>query len=668
MNCPRCGASVSSATIACPHCHLDLVVFRSIGEIRTALHLACEHLDRVAIQLQQLESNLAPAKSRIDGDLFEVQPPSVDVAMPTPGADRGVEEPAPGVEPPMAFPAGARAEPPPFRPPEIGPHRAAEYAPHRPTFADSREAEVRLGQKWLLIVGIVITVLAVGYFLKYSFDRNWVGPAGRVALAYLAGVLMLGVGEGLRRRSFDTFGLYLIGGGIAVLYFASYAAFQIYQLIQQPVAFALMAMVTAFAGLLSLVYDVKWLAVLGIIGGFVTPVVLSTGVDNQIALMTYMAILNAGILAIAGFKQWHLLNYLGLTFTWLLFSAWFVRHYAESKFWTTTVYLNLFFLIYALVPFVYYFVRIRAERVAGFAITLPNSFIAFGYSYTTIYRHFRLEYVGVATVAYAALFFAMASYLHRKNRENVDAFILLIAKGLLFLVITVPILFSEHWITVFWAALGVVLLWAALRLTDARLRGGAVVLLLIAVGKLLLYDYAFVFRLQFPDLYILDGFRNMVVERWATGALCAGVLYRAGRMLTAAGLAHRDWRENLPGFFFALFGVLLFVLLNLETAAFFHEFVPGARFASISVLWALFAAAMMALGFARNLVVLRGCAIGLFAAVVFKVFARDMANVETPYRILSFLIVGLMLVVASYWYHRFAARILADPGKERGPA
>ena len=66
----------------------------------------------------------------------------------------------------------------------------------------------------------------------------------------------------------------------------------------------------------------------------------------------------------------------------------------------------------------------------------------------------------------------------------------------------------------------------------------------------------------------------------------------------------------------------------------------------------------MILGFARNVAMLRRAAIGLFAATVLKVFIRDMANVETPYRILSFLVVGLLLVAASYLYHRFSSRIL----------
>ncbi|MGB2987083.1 MAG: DUF2339 domain-containing protein, partial [Phycisphaerae bacterium] len=524
-------------------------------------------------------------------------------------------------------------------------------------------AEVRLGQKWLLIAGLVITVLAVGYFLKYSFDRNWVGPAGRVSLAYLAGVAMLSIGEFCRRKKFELFGLYLLGGGIAVLYFASYAAFQIYHLIGQLPAFGLMALVTALAGLLSLFYDTKWLAVLGIIGGLLTPVVLSTGTDNQIALMAYMAILNGGILSIAAFKQWHLLNYLGLTFTWMLFSAWYVRHYADPKFWTTTVFLNLFFLTYAVVPFAYYFVRKGQQQVTGFGITIPNAFIAFGFSFVTIRGYSSLQWVSVVSVAYAAVFLGMATYLHRRNRENLDAFILLLAKGLLFLVITVPILFSEHWITVFWSAQGVVLLWAALRLSDTRLRYGAIVLLLVAAAKLVFYDYPVVFELRVLDMFYRDGFTVAMLERWVTIILALGVLFRAAQMFKAAGFDRGTWDENLSAQSLGLFGILLFVAMNIEVAACFHDYIPRARFASISVLWALFATALMILGFARNKALLRRCSIVLFAATIIKVFVRDMANVDTPFRILSFLVLGLMLVGASYLYHRFKDRILPADGE-----
>jgi uncharacterized membrane protein len=216
----------------------------------------------------------------------------------------------------------------------------------------------------------------------------------------------------------------------------------------------------------------------------------------------------------------------------------------------------------------------------------------------------------------------------------------------------------------FWGVQGVVLLWAALKLVDSRLRNGAVLLLLVAVARFLFYDYPEVFRLEIFDLVFRGGYRPLLLERWTTTLVAVGMVLVAARMLKAAGLDRGDWRENFAGVFSALFGVLLFIVLNIEVAGFFYEEVPRARFAAISVLWALFAAGLMALGFVHDRAALRRCAIGLFAVTVVKVFIRDMANVETPFRILSFLVVGLLLVAASYLYHRFAARILTPPTHE----
>jgi len=650
VKCPRCGEWAALPEESCSKCGLDLTVLRSLDELRTAVRQARNDSDTVVHRLRELERQLTSLEPQIVTQLTSTPVPPTSKEL-QPVLEQAADPTAPTEGGPWEHVGASSA---------VGPSWAKPISPAAAERSSvlSEVAEVRLGQKWLLIAGLVITVLAVGYFLKYSFDRNWIGPAGRVSLAYLAGIAMLVVGEFCRRKKFELFGLYLFGGAIAILYFASYAAFQIYDLIAQLPAFGLMALVTVLAGTLALFYDTKWLAVLGIIGGFVTPVVLSTGTDNQIALMTYMAILNGGILAIAAFKQWHLLSRLGVAFTWLLFTAWYVRHYADSRFWTTTLFLNLFFLMYAFVPFAYYFVKKSRQQVTGFGITIPNAFIAFGYSFITIRSHLSLQMVSVVSIAYAMIFLGMATYLHRRNRENLEAFILLLAKGLLFLVITVPILFSEHWITLFWGVQGVVLLWAAIRLRDTRIRYGAVVLLLVGAAKFVLYDYTMVFDLQLVDMFYRDGFTASMLERWMTIAITLGVVFRAAQMLKAAGPYRGHWQENPSLLFLALFAILLFAATNIEVAAYFHDAVPRARFASISMLWALFATGLMILGFVKNKAFLRRCSIVLFAATIVKVFLRDMANVDTPYRILSFLVLGLMLVGASYLYHRFKSRIL----------
>ena len=118
--------------------------------------------------------------------------------------------------------------------------------------------------------------------------------------------------------------------------------------------------------------------------------------------------------------------------------------------------------------------------------------------------------------------------------------------------------------------------------------------------------------------------------------------------------------------FFGIFGALLFIVLNIEVGAFFHDYAPRARFAAISVLWTFFSIALIAIGFLKNKALLRQCALGLFGVTMVKVFFVDMSNVSTPYRIVSFTVLGIMLIGASYLYHRYKERILPALS-EKGP-
>lgn len=524
--------------------------------------------------------------------------------------------------------------------------------------AADRESELKFGQKWLLIAGVVLTVLAVGWFLKYSFERNWISPATRVTMAYLAGIGFMLAGECFRRRHLDVFGLCLIGGGIADLYFASFAAFQIYHLLSQPLAFGLMILTTALAGTLSLVYDTKWLALLGLIGGFVTPILLSTGQDNQVVLMTYLTILNAGILSIAFFKEWRVLNYLGFFFTWVLFTGWYCEYYVEERFWSTTVFLNVFFLTYAFVPFACHVMGKRDDRLIDIGMITLNSFIAFAYSFAMIEAYFSTEAVSIVSVAYAAIFLWMAQMAYRHNRARPGTFVVMIAKGTLFLVLTIPILFSRHWITFFWAIQAVVLLWAALKLQHRLLYGGFAVLLAVTLVKFFVYDYPEVFHLRWPGVSIGGGYTHLLLERFITSALVLGAVFLSARLMAQLDKKMSALEGKDRAVCWGAFGMSLLAALNVEVASFFFDYAPQARFAAISVLWALFSVGLIVLGFLKNEVLLRRFAIGLFGITIVKVFLVDMCNVSTPYRITSFMVLGVMLIGASYLYHRFKDRIL----------
>ncbi|MDQ1331786.1 MAG: hypothetical protein QG578_2054, partial [Thermodesulfobacteriota bacterium] len=532
---------------------------------------------------------------------------------------------------------------------------------------DSSEFEVQVGQKWLLAIGILTMVFGIGYFLKYSFEQGWVGPAGRVAMAYIWGIVFLVAGDRFRTK-IERFGLSLIGGGIAVLYFAAFAAFQIYHLFDQVPSFSIMIMITMLACALAVRYDTKWLAVLGLVGGFLTPVLLSTGQDNQIALMTYMTILNLGLLGIAFYKKWDILNIFGLVFTYLLYSGWYAQHYQESGFWPAIIFLNLFFLIYNFVTFIYQVRRGGRSGNRELVLIGINAFIAFAYNYIMIREMYGVAWVSIITVLYACIFLFMASYLYRHGQENLDVFPVMLSKALVFLIITVPVLFSNHWITVFWSAQGIALLWMAIKLEHRSFVIGGYALLIVSTFKFLLHDYNNVFQMHLAyGFRITGGYTYLVAERLLTSAVLLLLLAATGR-LTRQVPKKMQWSTGGDGpLFITIFGIALFIILTAETSSFFHTYLLAARFAAISVLWTSFSVVLMLIGFRQNNSTLRKASFGFFLVVVLKVFLFDMSNFSTPYRIFSFIILGLVLVGTSYLYYRHKDRIitvLSDPDRK----
>jgi uncharacterized membrane protein len=648
MNCPTCSTQVTRPGRFCVKCGND---FGEEFSDRIAHYFGLkDEFKRVA----ELQNNLASGLKDLLRGIESYEEMLTRDLERSRAETSGQAQPSP--QPIMAeLVIAAQPESTSREPAAVG---QMEKIPARKPKRDYFAFEIHVGQKWLLIVGILTMVFGVGYFLKYSFEQGWVGPEGRVAMAYLWGIVFLVVGDRFR-KSFERFGLSLIGGGIAVLYFSAFAAFQIYHLFGQTASFSIMVMITVLACVLAIRYDTKWLAVLGLIGGFLTPVLLTTGQDNQIALMTYMTILNFGLLGIAFYKKWDLLNILGFIFTYLLYTAWYQNHYAATKFWPAIFFLNVYFLTYSFVPFIYQVREGGHSDGREFVLMGINSLLAFGYGYVMIRDLYGLAWVSIISVFYAAVFLSLATYLYQKGKHTLDVFVVMLAKAMLFLIITVPVLFSKQWITIFWSAQSLAVVWMAVRLCRRSLIAGGYVLLLVTALKFLLYDYGFVFHLDIVSGFLIrGGYTYLIIERYLTTVLLVIAISVAGfLMMKAASGVQWSERGDAP-YLSLLLGIVSFIALTVETSAFFYDYLLQARFAAISVLWTLFSVVLMLLGFRKNNPMLRKVSFGLFLVVVIKVFLFDMSNFSTPYRIISFIILGLVLVGTSYLYYRHKDRII----------
>src|SRR5262249_34709922 len=180
------------------------------------------------------------------------------------------------------------------------------------------------------------------YFEKLAIDNHWVGETTRVIQGAIVGLVLVAGGLQFVRRGYGLYGQILSGSGVAILYVSTYAAFNFYQLIGQPVAFTLMFGITPLAAWLADRQRSQGLALVAVGGGFATPFLLPSSTDAEAALFGYDAILIAGTMFLARRRDWPLLNLVSYVFTVLTFFGWAASFYASSKYLTTEIFLTLF--------------------------------------------------------------------------------------------------------------------------------------------------------------------------------------------------------------------------------------------------------------------------------------------------------------------------------------
>jgi uncharacterized membrane protein len=210
------------------------------------------------------------------------------------------------------------------------------------------DLEKFIGENLINKIGIAILVLGIGFFVKYAIDQEWINEIGRVFIGILCGGILLALAH-KTRKNFKAFSSVLVGGGIAVFYFTIAIAFHQYHIFSQTTAFLLMLVITAFAVVLSIAYDRIELAVLAIIGGFASPLMVSTGEGNYIVLFLYILLLNVGMLVLAYFKKWNLINIICFVFTVILYGSWLgtrVVGVPEGPLAGALVFSTLFYIVF----------------------------------------------------------------------------------------------------------------------------------------------------------------------------------------------------------------------------------------------------------------------------------------------------------------------------------
>jgi uncharacterized membrane protein len=658
---------------------------------------------------------------------------------------------------------------PPSAGPEVRPGKPDMARPRRQSLA----LEQRIGTRWALVAGVITIIFAVGFFLKYAYESGWIGPLGRVLIAAAGGLLALAIGELTRRRGYDFVAKGVTALGFAILYATVFAAHRWYGLLGSALAYGLATAITTAAMFYAVALDEVIVAVLSLAGGYITPVVLSTGENRPTLLFSYVLILSAGAIICAYRRKWGSVSIIGFFGTYLLYMGWWERFYRPTlesgvtpQLGIAVFWLAVFFCVYLVVPLLHTLVRrVRAPAQSIVLALVNGGIVLYFLAMMLMDRH--QDWLALCSLLMGAAYLGLTVLVWLRCPEDVNLRITLLLAGMSFASLAVPLYFEANAIAVLWAIEAVALAAVGLRYRNLLIQAAAGILAALTIGALLCHlplhtqpfrpvlnadfgTWSFVATallaghvLYRIDKHLAPEIRQAVtqilyaagllllmaaigLELWYIpineggifferqmilvfaaflllfvgrpvaphGPLCpvfAVTLAAAGSifllavyprfheqpfpvflntgflralvlvaaLFTAAWLTHRNSQrllEELPvAPVLALFGILmLWLSLTQDIWVHFHRegrthWQPSAHM-YISVLWALYASALMVVGLRWRRRSVRYLGLGIFVLLLAKIFVVDTRTLDVTYRIAGFLATGLALIGVSYLY------------------
>jgi len=314
------------------------------------------------------------------------------------------------------------------------------------------------GGNTLVRVGAIILFFGVGFLLKYAAEHTHVPIELRLAGVALGAIVLLSIGWRLRIKR-NAYALALQGTAVGILYLVVFAAFRLYTALPGGMAFILLALICVLSAVLAVLQNSMTLAMLGATGGFLAPILASTGDGSHVSLFSYYLLLNLGILGVAWFKAWRPLNVVGFAFTFVIGTAWGALKYQSSLFASTEPFLIALFLLFVAIGVLYAARQpIQLRGYVDSTIVFGTPLVAFGLQVGMLHDNRFALALSAATVS--ALYLTLATALLRSQRESyrtlTEAFW---ALGVVFATLTVPLALSGQWTAATWALEGVAMLW-----------------------------------------------------------------------------------------------------------------------------------------------------------------------------------------------------------------
>jgi uncharacterized membrane protein len=521
--------------------------------------------------------------------------------------------------------------------------------------------ENAIGTRWIGRIGVLAILFGVVFFLKYSFDNKLIGEAGRVMLGIFWGAAFIGTGEYLqKKKGMSLYGQLLSSGGLGILYLSLYAAFALYHLIPALLALVAMVAVTTTGMTLSIRYSTYSLAAIALLGGFLTPLMLSTGKNQPVTLFAYILILDIGVLLLMRFHRWPSLVAASLAGTALIYLGWHSEYFTAGQRGTGFAIIIIFYVFYTLYSVLSRVISDQKESRWDQVIILGTTAFAL-LAFMT--QHGPDSWaVKCFTLGLAAIEIGLAELIRRRTPGARLSCASFAASSVIVTVIAACVALDQRWTLPALAAEMAAFCWIGLRLDLSALRRASYL-----AGLATLFRFSDDIHL---NLEPFQHFTPLLNSRFLVCSMAVACFYSVCYWIAQHQKKLDPGESRVLEIAFIISQLMSLALLSAEVHDFFRYRSPALHLdwtarhygyqLSLSILWALYASLLTGFGIARKVRGARIFGILLLGFTILKVFFIDLSSLQTLYRIVSFIVLGLLLLAVSYSYNRFKTMIFGE--------
>ncbi len=505
--------------------------------------------------------------------------------------------------------------------------------------------EYAVATTWLVRVGVLILLFGVAYSLKYSIDNNLIRPEIRVAASFLAGVGMVAGGLYALKGRYQGIASGIIGAGFVTCYLSVFFAYKTFSLIPYGYSFAVMLAVVAVAGIIAIWKDQLLPAVIGTLGGYAVPILLSRGTMDLTGLFTFASFLSVFVLLGSAIRSWRILHLLAFTFNALIYIA------AGMKVGFSNYKLCIFFFcvnfaIFAVIPLVCRLFRRLSVTLVEVLLLIFNYLLFLGLSLTAALHYVSdkdfASWLMLGTALFTGAQYALL-YFMKKEERALSAVLSVMTFGSLALFVC--LYFSWDWLNTALAVLSVAMTYAGVRTANKAL------IILSWITCVLLGVSAFLYANHLTSCY-----PQLAIERFFSLGIFAAALGVNGMLVRRCDPEYFPEAREISFLFLGLAGIQFFYYSSLEIHDLMAAFLPVFRNGALTVYWSLFALTLLLSGILVRFKPLRATALGLFVVCALKVFFVDLEDAGTLPRIAAFLAIGIVMILGAVLYARFRER------------